>query len=743
MPLLLKFKKDRIKSFQFGGVTNFYSTYTVKEAQQPKYNPGALLEAYSPMKAGAAEAAKEKPKEIKAPKIETAGFGHSNDNLYSQDLVKKELDKLYDMYEYDRPAVEIARQESNIATLQNILNTANKNFQDNTSKVRTEVIDKNEASQNFIYTNNDFNNIDGEFWVTHVKEENGKVIKQDKKVSATDYYIKLNENQKLLEENKSPKDYFVKNTYNEGFHKRETDSNYLQEQGNDFVTNILSGGLNPDKAVEELQKKFQNLGKEDVGKTITLLNKTEGKTSGTSEKDYSSDNIKELQAVLDSFGQHIDVKVQNALMARAWQSINTNELNDVIEKHKDDDEKVKKSNIKNELKNLVYTKYSNILQKVVDPKRQIKSVESDSLKELEDKQKLFADAGVGKSEKELAEEVADIIAGEKQNKNILYETIGINTASDVKREDDENSKNRLNINTTLAASLPVVKAIQAKRIVQGKYDKIVENNTDKNKEKREFTLSNLESSGLNDPGLANLDNAITADGFNLKKYLSNIAVDVNEPILITWMPMKVELDKDGQPTTNYETIFGEDPKTQKELQEYVKKFEQKQKDVLVKIKDKTLSEEGGNKELEDLNKEFSSKFSNWKMFPCWTIPTIIPESNKVFTDENGTGQTAEERKETSDYAKIMRVATKNLTSDEENLIRQNGDNPNLPIELYMDRMESSKTFSSVKFKRMAAFVPMPNYVMLNYLSNKNVFTNVYTAPGLLQESKGSQGLDMK
>jgi len=84
MPLLLKFNKAKIKSFQAGGSTQFYATagFNASPTKFAIYNPGKLLEAYKPDLSESPET-KVKKEATKPAEFKFDGKGHRLDNEIS------------------------------------------------------------------------------------------------------------------------------------------------------------------------------------------------------------------------------------------------------------------------------------------------------------------------------------------------------------------------------------------------------------------------------------------------------------------------------------------------------------------------------------------------------------------------------------------------------------------------------------------------------------------------------------
>jgi hypothetical protein len=357
MPLLLKTKKDLVKSFQAGGSTGFYATAGFNPVQRPIYNPGALLKAYKP---NIQDAKVSKEKESKPAEFKFDGEGHKLDNEVGNQVINDALNKVLLARQYNRPESEINALEQQVAIKLSEINNAKRRSLELTQNTEKQVLGTdNKASGNLVFNN-------GNYFGTYKKRNPDNTISvEDKEMNVFDFADLAEKNIKLISEGKKPNEAFQPITYDELFRKRNNEYTSIGSDPNDpkngdkIISTIASGGMGVDAAKHYLQETFAQLGKTDQSELKKLSERTDGVSSTSAVEEKYANNKEQLRDLEAQWKHLLDPKVKNALKREAWNNVLNNNIGSLPKDKKEREER---------LNQLAEIEYTTILKGVLNPK---------------------------------------------------------------------------------------------------------------------------------------------------------------------------------------------------------------------------------------------------------------------------------------------------------------------------------------------------------------------------------------
>lgn len=630
MPLLLKFKKDLVKSFQYGGSTSFFATAGFNPVQRPVYNPGALLGAYAPQlspQAGIPKEAKSEPF-----KLDFTGKGHNNDETVASDSMQS----IYNKYQAALVAgVDTTQLEAEMAFRQHTINNAKNNSLLITAEAKKSALDEGKAGDNYVFQ-------DGYFWGTKKeKGKDGKWTNVDQKVPAEEFIS-------LVVDNKDKKDVnsvFIPLTYNQAFNKRNSspENEYLFTNGDKVVSEILASGMGNAKANSSLDELFAGLGGEDKSKLINSVSKANGATEGTMTSSSYEDNINNLNEVQSLMRDFIDPKIKNAVERQAWLNIPS----DILGKAKDLPADEKSKLLDGEFKK----QYINILSAKLGIRRKTSEKEGVSMKTLVDKLKNKADSGdAGDALDKIPTYVTDLNG----------EDFKLGVESFIASGDGYKNlfiKQKQNVFTVLSAT----KAESASNWLGQKItnEKTTYDNMADDKKSDSKASEGVSFNELNDKGSPfawkSLQNAVFFSGDKINEEIKNRSiVDPNATVDIVYLPVNSE----GKTIIESENAG--------KMIEPLKTYKTETDNLKLKLNNKGISEADYIKELKALTTKVEYNLEGYKMKAFHKVRMVARMGNKDQVDNADKSGVTPKDFMSASYADSKGTSTAALSSDQYN-----------------------------------------------------------------------------
>lgn len=695
MPLLFKSKKDLVKSFQYGGSTNFYATAGFKPTQRPIYNPGALLQVYAPKIPAAATSLPKEDKSIL--KLDFEGKGHNNDESAAIDIMKQKYDNYKNAVAHNMNPDYLNTLESDMMFTQRSLNNSKNNSLELTKEAKKEAFDNNKASGNLIFKDGNF------FGTLSKKNKDGKWESIDTEIPADEYYSLISDNK--TKDNNAINTYFVPETYNQAFNKRHNSNSqeYMFSNGDKIVSTILQQGMGNEKALIELNNIFAGLGEEKKAQVVSSAKKANGILEATTSQESYADNLKNLKASGALIDKFVDPKIKSAVERQAW----LNMPSSVFEKAKNLEPQQKKQLFKIEADK----QYWNIISDMLDIRKKTSESEGTTVKDMIDRlPKEGSGSGSEKSTPE-AGPVLDILVGDP--KDNFLETLVINK-DDLKKSSlsiklpsnwallnpivvekitqENEADSQLDPDKNIASSLKVQKAISATKI---KNEKLLEARS-RDKGTGYLSLSDL---SLGETAFSNVSEAQTLNNVNIGKYADNISVSESGDVNITWMPFEKESGRF--------LLSGEDKDKTKELSEAIQIYnktiaEAKRRFQLPDKDPQKISANRFGEIIDENDSDFTSRFKDYKMKPFHQLKVGI-DIPAIVKDER-------------EKERLLKVASPELDSNsfiEGSTMYNYNKSLNGGFFNFSDNDD---------IRYIDVFIPIPHIAQLREIAGKNVYT---------------------
>jgi hypothetical protein len=675
MPLLLKFNKAKIKSFQAGGSTQFYATagFNASPTKFAIYNPGKLLEAYKPDLSESPET-KVKKEVTKPAEFKFDGKGHKLDNEIGNQVISKALQKIRDARSLNMSEQVVAEAEQDAAML--LANISNQKEQ---SLKQTELTQANVITENLAGTNYVFNN--GKYFGTNYfidKDGQGRAV--DKEMDAFEFADLLIKNEKLEKEGKKPESVFVPMDYNSLFEKRNSKYTSINggnavtdgKSGDEIISTIAANGMGVEKAKKFLNESFDRLGENQQAELKATSSSIQGVASTSSSTEKYGNNLAQLQRLEDQWGIALEPRVKNALKRQAWNNVIGSKISTLSEDKSKRDE---------QLDELVAIEYTKILKSVLDPKIKVEYSNAALNKEIV-KNALGSGADVDKfnigkylldvyNADKKTQSLSEFIPSEQldqiaitANKPSTKLTLTAATGKALSKEEQEkiNEEEKLKVNKNIAINIKMKEAPNASKYLNDRSAEIADPKYKTDEDKRYLRVGDLSLSGS---PISSIKNARTLNNIELGNNISDMVILPEKGMQIAWMPVYRKNDTVGtRPVGEDEFALNPGPEEEIKLKEFISSYEKERANLDILVAAKQIEPKELGEKVSQLNDLYKAQFEKYKIEPYYVVTVGYNEEEvpgnqdlkdnlyKVSTKMIDGSETSAISKEFAKYAEI-------------------------------------------------------------------------------------------
>jgi len=683
MPLLLKFNKAKIKSFQAGGSTQFYATagFNASPTKFAVYNPGKLLEAYKPDLSESPET-KVKKEATKPAEFKFDGKGHELDNIIGNQVMSQALQKIRDARSLNMSEQVVAEAEQDAAML--LANISNQKEQSlkQTELTYADVIKENLAGTNYVFNN-------GKYFGTNYfidKDGQGKAV--DKEMDAFEFAELLKKNEKLKEEGKKPESIFVPMDYNSLFEKRNSKYTSINggnamtdgKSGDEIISTIAAGGMGVEKAKKFLEESFNKLGEDKQAELKATSSSIQGVASTSSSTEKYGNNLEQLKRLEDQWGRALEPRVKNALERQAWNNVIGSGIANLAEDKGKRDE---------QLRQLVAIEYTKILKSVLDPKISIEYSNSALNKAII---KAGSEGGAGVDKFNIGKYLLDPYSADKKTQSLVEfipneqlkdvsitakkptTKLTLTAASGKAISKEEQAKideeEKLKVNTNLTAVIKIKEAGNATKYLGDRSAEIADPKNKIDEDKRYLRVGDF---GVTGAPVSSIKNARTLNNIQLGDALQDMVILKEKGMQIAWMPVYRKATTVGnRPVGEDEFALNPGPEEETKLKEFINAYEKERSALDAKATAQQIDPKELGRQVGQLNDLYKDQFSKYKIEPYYVITVgynteDLPENqelrNNIYKISTGIINRNDARKMSADFGKYADIKDYWFTDD--------------------------------------------------------------------------------